>query len=164
MKESLQDEIESEDFAKLFSIMLNRDLAKEFFAYVSEEDKNSEEYSILLDEISKRNSFKNSFENWAKKYNLTKTAEKDMEFYKTLDLRGLSPEESKISSLRNALKDVYNYSRLWAGTCEVEFPDGEKMQKGFRKRLENINPEVIRRFSIDRYYNGEKIYDRLTKS
>ncbi len=151
------------DFSKLFSIVPNVDLADEFLAYTQEDDKITEEYRALLGEITKRKG-KKSVESWAKNYRLTETDKKDkkdLKFYNILDKRKISSNLGKISLLRNVIKEAYNYFSLWAGSNKVKDKSGKIVKKCYMESLESADPDIIRRFSINRYSLGREIFHRL---
>jgi len=83
---------------------------------------------------------------------LTMTERKDIAFVKTLERRGLNVYDSKLSSLRTAIKDSYGYEKLWVnpgsnGVC--------------KKYLEELEPDSLRRFAEKRYDNGYRISKNL---
>ena len=147
------------DFSRLFSIMPSYDLADEFLSYKSP-GFDSKEYNSLVSEISKRKEKDESFDNWAKKYKMTKTKQNDLKFYNYLNEKGISPNEGNVFSLRGAIRETHHYSSLWKGSNNKKTDRGV-IKKGYKDRLEKVEPEQIRSFSIKSYNRGQKFAELL---
>lgn len=161
--------------SKYFSFLDMSGLSNLYLAYKTPEDTSAPEFPYLCDEMKSRDQFKRnskkSIDEIAKKYKMTKTDYSSLNFYKKLNKRGVKPEESNVSYLRFDILDVFGYDKLNAKSIGIKDSNGnvlldengDERKLKIKKNLENLQPENVRGFAMNRYYAGEKVWERLKK-
>lgn len=163
---SLDDEQRWKDLKMVFSSGSDRDIANEYWAY-NKSDKEGREFELLRDEIASRAGGVKYVDSWTKKYKMSNTDEKDLDFYKTLFRRGYRSEkdimDAKLSTLRGFVDEVYGLKNLWEGSIKFKDENGKKKSVGYGNEIGKIDPELIFRFCKNKLVDGAEVYRRITR-
>lgn len=152
------------DLKLVFSVGRDVDIANEYWSY-KKSDKQGSEFEVLRDEIASRSGGVEYVEAWTKKYKMSNTDERDLNFYKTLIRRGYGSEDAimgaKLSTLKGFVDNVYGLKTLWEGSMEFKDKDGKTKKVGYGNTIDKVNPELIFRFCKNKLLNGIAVYERI---